>query len=593
MLDSSCELNQINISCSLSGAIQDCQNRGLLQSTKWLSELNYALRDVKVPSKAAPNPQPLNPLYLLCKSYFDLKEYDRCAYFSTDLVYNVEEQEKLSSEDVHLIKFLHYYSKYLSIEKKKLDDLVDSTSTPDGKFSASLHSLCMELKEMNIQNKLDGYGLYLYGVVLKKLQLNKDAIDILCAATFKTPLHWGVWLELAELISNRSQWKSLSLPDHWMKQFFLAKVYMGLTMHDEAEGIYNTMREQGLANSYYVLTQLGVLRHDKREVDSAIECFKEVRAYDPYCLEHMDTYSNLLYIKEMKVELSYLAHAAVDIDKYRVETCCIIGNYYSLRSDHQKAVLYFQRALKLNPNYLGVWTLLGHEYMEMKNTNAAIQCYRQAIEINSLDYRAWYGLGQTYEILRLPYYGLYYYKQAHMVRPNDPRMLTALGEAFEKQEKISEAMKCYNKSRAIGDADGKALFKLAKLYDKLNEPEAAAELFMEFVTKLDGFASPPDKTCGFFAFKYLANHHLKANNLDTAYKCAQKCLQHEETAEEAKSLLRSIAQKRMPDEGSSSQLMMECAVVLDPVPATTRSNKFPVNPAYPFAGSDPDDDAFS
>lgn len=37
------------------------------------------------------------------------------------------------------------------------------------------------------------------------------------------------------------------------------------------------------------------------------------------------------------------------IDKYRTETCCVIGNYYSLRSQHEKAVVYFQRALKLNP----------------------------------------------------------------------------------------------------------------------------------------------------------------------------------------------------------------------------------------------------
>lgn len=52
------------------------------------------------------------------------------------------------------------------------------------------------------------------------------------------------------------------------------------------------------------------------------------------------------------------------------------GNYYSLRSQHEKAALYFQRALKLNPRYLGAWTLMGHEYMEMKNTSAAIQAYR-------------------------------------------------------------------------------------------------------------------------------------------------------------------------------------------------------------------------
>jgi len=59
--------------------------------------------------------------------------------------------------------------------------------------------------------------------------------------------------------------------------------------------------------------------------------------------------------------------------------CVCAGNYYSLRSQHEKAVLYFQRALKLNPNYLSAWTLMGHEYMELKQTSAAIQAYRQAI----------------------------------------------------------------------------------------------------------------------------------------------------------------------------------------------------------------------
>lgn len=54
------------------------------------------------------------------------------------------------------------------------------------------------------------------------------------------------------------------------------------------------------------------------------------------------------------------------------------GNYYSLRSQHEKAALYFQRALKLNPRCLGAWTLMGHEYMEMRNTSAAIQAYRSA-----------------------------------------------------------------------------------------------------------------------------------------------------------------------------------------------------------------------
>jgi hypothetical protein len=36
--------------------------------------------------------------------------------------------------------------------------------------------------------------------------------------------------------------------------------------------------------------------------------------------------------------------------------------------DHKRAILYFQRALKLNPQYLSAWTLMGHEYVELMNT---------------------------------------------------------------------------------------------------------------------------------------------------------------------------------------------------------------------------------
>jgi len=82
-------------------------------------------------------------------------------------------------------------------------------------------------------------------------------------------------------------------------------------------------------------------------------------------------------VKESKRALSSLAHACVSIDKFRPETCCVIGNYYSLKAEHEKAVLYFRRALKLNRHFLSAWTLMGHEYVELKNTAAAVDAYRQ------------------------------------------------------------------------------------------------------------------------------------------------------------------------------------------------------------------------
>lgn len=119
----------------------------------------------------------------------------------------------------------------------------------------------------------------------------------------------------------------------------------------------------------------------------------------------------------------------------------ITGNYYGLRGQHEKAVLYLQRALKLNPNYSYAWTIMGHENIEMKNSNAAIACYRKATgsselyflftlharhaffywltEMNMRDFRAWYGLGQAYEILKMPLYSLYYYRMAQSLKPGN------------------------------------------------------------------------------------------------------------------------------------------------------------------------------
>lgn len=57
---------------------------------------------------------------------------------------------------------------------------------------------------------------------------------------------------------------------------------------------------------------------------------------------------------------------------------------YSLKCDHAKSVLYFKKAVRMNPFNVTAWTLLGHEYIEMKNSFAAIISYRQALSKKTL-----------------------------------------------------------------------------------------------------------------------------------------------------------------------------------------------------------------
>lgn len=84
-------------------------------------------------------------------------------------------------------------------------------------------------------------------------------------------------------------------------------------------------------------------------VDEAIEQYKLLCDINKYRLDNFDMYSHLLYVKRMKQELSELAQRAMEIDQNRPAACCIIGNYHSIQSDHTNAVIYFQRAVKLDP----------------------------------------------------------------------------------------------------------------------------------------------------------------------------------------------------------------------------------------------------
>lgn len=535
------DLNQVRI--DILRGIKECTDRGLTQTTKWLAELNYALREHKIVYE-----KPLHnhddgilsdekESYTLARSYFDCQEYDRAAHFVENCT---------SPKCV----FLHKYSQYMSSEKKRLDNATDST-VENTESSQVLLDLLSFFKAN--RNNLDGYLLYLEGVVLKKLDLRSQAVTVLQASVAAAPTLWAAWVELAGLANESEALDSLQLPKHWMMYFFAAHAFVELKLSEQALEAYMVLNAAGFDKSTYITAQMAIAHHDRRDVDSSLSLFGELYQNDPYRLDNWDVYSHLLYLKEKRMELANLAQRAVSIDKYRVETCCVIGNYYSLRNEHQKAVMYFQRALSLDPQYLPAWILMGHEFIELQSSNAAIQCYRQAIDVNRNDYRAWNGLGQAYEILGLNGYCIYYYSRAAQLKPSDSRMLVSLGEAYEKMDKIPNALKCYYKAHSTGDIEGMALFKLAKLYEKSNMPNSAAAAYTAACQDPANAGSKELPA----AQRYLAQYYLRFSLLDHAAHYAYKCMEHEITKEAGKNILKTISEKRLSSSSSQQQSFPE------------------------------------
>jgi len=254
--------------------------------------------------------------------------------------------------------------------------------------------------------------------------------------------------------------------------------------------------------SSFLKAQRALMHYHTKEFEEAEGIFSSILISEPHRLDNLDNYSNILYVMGMRAKLAFLAQLASNTDKFRPETCCVIGNYFSLKSEHEKAVIYFRRALILDRSFLSAWTLMGHEFVEMKNTHAAIDSYRRAVDVNRKDYRAWYGLGQTYEVLEMHSYALFYHQRAAALRPYDPKLWMAVGQCFGKVNKVPNAIRAYKRALVAGsyyDAgvgssfgsgdmsalgggvlDPEVLYQIALLYERLQDMQECSA-YMELV----------------------------------------------------------------------------------------------------------------
>lgn len=501
--------------------------------------------------------------YLLAKTYFDTKEFDRCAAvflppaIPTHGLALFEKAKartpsstpsrkgkvkpndfnpfpKLSQKSL----FLSLYARYLAGEKRKDEESEMILGPSDGGQSSNreLASLSRGLEDYfrgrdatdPQLRRTQGWLEYLYGIILARSKQDKLAEEWLMRAVRLNPYHWGAWEELSNLLSSADdltlQLSSGILPQNVMALIY--QVYASIDLFSTTDmnttmTSLNTLLDL-FPTSTFLLSQQALLYYHSKDFETSSSIFQDILVNHPYRLDSLDHYSNILYVMTDRTKLAFLAHLATSVDKFRPETCCIVGNYYSLCSHHEKAVMYFRRALTLDRSFLSAWTLMGHEYIELKNTHAAIESYRRAVDVNRKDYRAWYGLGQAYEVLDMGYYALFYYQRAAGLRPYDAKMWQAVGSCYAKMGRLEQAIRALRRALAAGTyyesdspvqsfsvstssmkgkgsqkrsdrklLDPETLFHIAQLYERFPD-EAEAAKYMELCLAQETGATSDD-----------------------------------------------------------------------------------------------------
>jgi len=194
-----------------------------------------------------PDPLPKDPIearlearehhkYLLAKSYFDCREYDRCAAVflpealpkastnptvspsarakgkgkartgtSSQTKYSLEYIRNMSQKAL----FLALYAKYIAGEKRKDEDSEMILGPQDGgvTMNKELLGITVILEEWfaNIPSsgrKPQGWLEYLYGIVLAKGKNEELATQYFIQSVHHYPHNWGAWQELSSLIGT-------------------------------------------------------------------------------------------------------------------------------------------------------------------------------------------------------------------------------------------------------------------------------------------------------------------------------------------------------------------------------------------------------
>ncbi|KAI5284192.1 anaphase-promoting complex subunit cdc27 [Ascosphaera aggregata] len=229
----------------------------------------------------------------------------------------------------------------------------------------------------------------------------------------------------------------------------------------------------------WVLAQYGKAYYEQAMYQEAEKYFARVRANAPAMLDDMEIYSTVLWHLKDEVELAYLAHELMDIDRLSPEAWCAIGNSFSLQQEHDQALKCFKRATQLDPHYAYGFTLQGHEYVANEEHDKALDAYRQAIATNSRLYNAWYGLGKVYERLGKLDHALRHFHAACSINPTNSVLVTCIAALHERAGDYEAAELQSIRSVNLAPQSVYARLRKARVLMKLRKlNEALAELMV-------------------------------------------------------------------------------------------------------------------
>ena len=225
----------------------------------------------------------------------------------------------------------------------------------------------------------------------------------------------------------------------------------------------------GQRETPWVLSQVGRAYYEQAMYSEAEKYFSQVKTLAPSQLENMEIYSTVLWHLKNEVEISYLAHELMAIDRLSPEAWCAVGNSFSIQRDHDGALKCFKRATQLDPSFAYGFTLQGHEYVANEEYDKALEAYRCGISTDNRHYNSWYGLGTVYDRMGKLEFAELHFRNAACINPTNAVLICCVGLLLEKMNDPRAALVQYRHACSLAPHSVLARFRKARALMKLQE----------------------------------------------------------------------------------------------------------------------------
>ncbi|KAH7107399.1 hypothetical protein BKA62DRAFT_683235 [Auriculariales sp. MPI-PUGE-AT-0066] len=215
-------------------------------------------------------------------------------------------------------------------------------------------------------------------------------------------------------------------------------------------------------SSPMVLVMLARAHYESADYPMAERFFQRLRHIQPYRVWDMDIYSTLLFYLQRNVQLSFLSQELLAIDSHAPQAWIAAGNCFSLQKERNQALTCFRRASQLDSRCAYAFTLSGHESMD-EDIDKAIAFFQTALRADPRHYNAWYGLGKCYQSQSKQRQSEYHFRRASEIHPSNAVLLGCLGGAVQRRGALEEALALFDRAVKLCPDNAYCMYRRAKV----------------------------------------------------------------------------------------------------------------------------------